>query len=559
MQASLSNGSNQVVSERHNSARTSSSNNVILHLSPAPLSPPRRPARTAAVEKAVRSNSGKAQYFNLTMDQIRKLAETKEVSEQTVVEETESQCCLNGKKEEARKFNTLPRRRKNVLPSPDIVKEVELKKDKRSALLKTDKSSKVSRSKSFNVKRSGEAVGAKREETSKPGEGVEVTGGLFAPTKSWLNYLNDRRGLKARQERSSRSNSLPRKGVERAGSLHRKVRVEKEDKKSSESVQSIEKRNTESNKTNGKKTTELNKSNEKKTTDSIKSNDKKIIESIKSQENKKMESNKSLEKKTTEAFRSRDNKIKDSIKSNEKKNGERKTKDTVKSVEKKTMESVKSAETTNGKKESAKKSLAVDGKSVKDVHAVNGFDKNLSHQVSGNKISNSSTLKRQAKKSVRENSEARRKVTDLTKQTTSQVEEVKEADKSLEESQEERVEAKQEDTQIIDSTSESATQVIKKFESKISQVSETKTSVKAVDVKNQQDSSDSKSQSLKLSKMKKSDARIIKKDSSTKAALKGTAANPSHSECNATSANGEVILTRQDGNNSTGYGLYALT
>ena len=552
MQASLSNGSNQVVTERHNSARTTSTNNVILHLSPAPLSPPRRPARTAAVEKAVRSNSGKAQYFNLTMDQIRKLAETKEVSEQTVVEETVSQCCLNGKKEDARKFNTLPRRRKNVLPSPDIVKEVEVKKDKRSALLKTDKSSKVSRSKSFNVKRSQEAVGAKREETSKPGWGVEVAGGgLLAPTKSWLNYLNDRRGLKAREERSSRSNSLPRKGVERSGSLNRKVRVEKEDKKSSESVQSVEKRNTESIKSNGKKTTELNKSNEKKTIESIKSNEKKITESIMSNENKKTETIKSLEKKTTEAFKSRDK-----IKSNEKKNIERKTKD---AVEKKTMDSVKSAETTNGRKESVKKSLAVDGKSVKDVHAGNGFDKNLSHQVSGNKMSNSSTLKRQAKKSVRENSEARRKVTDLTKQTSSQVEEVKKADKSLEESHEERVGVKQEDTQIIDSTSESATQVIKKFESKISQVSEKKSSLKAVDVKNQQDNSNSKSQSLKVSKMKKSDARIIKKDSSTKAALKGTAANPSHSECNATSANGEVILTRQDGNNSAGYGLYALT
>ena len=81
-------------------------------------------------------NSDKAQYFNLTMDQIRQLAETQQSSGKDVQEETSdqavTQCCLHGNKEEVGRFNTLPRRRKNVLPSPDIVKEVEIKNQKKS-------------------------------------------------------------------------------------------------------------------------------------------------------------------------------------------------------------------------------------------------------------------------------------------------------------------------------------------------------------------------------------------------------------------------------------------
>ena len=66
-------------------------------------------------------------------------------------------------------------------------------------------------------------------------------------------------------------------------------------------------------------------------------------------------------------------------------------------------------------------------------------------------------------------------------------------------------------------------------------------------------------------KIKKSDAKIVKNESSTKSALKGGGTNPSHSDCNGgisttkqeLTANGEVLLTRREDKNTAGYDLHS--
>ena len=83
--------------------------------------------------------------------------------------------------------------------------------------------SRVSRSKSFTVRRNQEKNDSGKEEKTKLGGGG---GGLFAPTKSWLQYLNERKGIIARRETSS---SFSKRIPDRAGSPQGRMRAAKQE------------------------------------------------------------------------------------------------------------------------------------------------------------------------------------------------------------------------------------------------------------------------------------------------------------------------------------------
>ena len=105
--------------------------------------------------------------------------------------------------------------------------------------------SRVSRSKSFTVRRSQEKNDSGKEEKSK----------LFAPTKSWLQYLNERKGIIARRETSS---SFSKRTPDRAGSPQGRMRAAKKEESTSttDSIQ-VEKKETVAKKSlasNGKRT-----------------------------------------------------------------------------------------------------------------------------------------------------------------------------------------------------------------------------------------------------------------------------------------------------------------
>ena len=75
---------------------------------------------------------------------------------------------------------------------------------------------------------------ARREEKSKSGGGGGGGGGLFAPTKSWLQYLNERKGVNARREMSSshQSKTTP----DRSGSPQARTRAKQEETTTTEPI-----------------------------------------------------------------------------------------------------------------------------------------------------------------------------------------------------------------------------------------------------------------------------------------------------------------------------------
>ena len=211
--------------------------------------------KTKIAGKTVDFQSEKAQYLHLTFAQIQELAMKQKggqdvVTDNTVIspDKNENHCPMHSQSvSDAKKFNTLPRQKKSkkdISQSPDIVKEAEASKGKYDEPEKTikaarnEKSSKsVGRSKSFNLKSSNEKKGSnikplpdasdakqiRKKEDYKSSKG----GGLFAPTQSWLNYMNDRKNL-ATKDIKSRSSSVSRsskeRSVERSVSPRRRVR-----------------------------------------------------------------------------------------------------------------------------------------------------------------------------------------------------------------------------------------------------------------------------------------------------------------------------------------------
>ena len=172
--------------------------------------------------KTVDFNSDKAQYLNLTIDQIQELALKQKNGDFESVKvnghaasngddlNSESHCLLhNDHKNDAKKFNTLPRRRapkKDISQSPDLVKEAEASNGRvepTSTTGQVKKTKAVARSRSFNLKSSND----KRSSVIKPQPAAsdvkqiakkgdyksQKGGGLFAPTQSWLNKIENAR------------------------------------------------------------------------------------------------------------------------------------------------------------------------------------------------------------------------------------------------------------------------------------------------------------------------------------------------------------------------------
>ena len=210
--------------------------------------------RVKIAGRTVNLNSETPQYFNLSLEQMRELASAASASHQNQhqLSSEESECCLHGRpKDVTRKFNTLPRRRKVVPPSPDIVKDVETKNQPMVKQEVKSSSSRVSRSKSFNVRRNQEKNDSAKEERSRLGGG----GGLFAPTKSWLQYLNERKGINARKEMSS---SFSKRTSDRTGSPQGRIRAKQEESTTTTDILQSEKK--EANKSlasNGKETSSV--------------------------------------------------------------------------------------------------------------------------------------------------------------------------------------------------------------------------------------------------------------------------------------------------------------
>ena len=172
--------------------------------------------------KTVDFNSDKAQYLNLTIDQIQELAmkqkngdfESAKINDDGASNgddlKPESHCLLhNDHKNDAKKFNTLPRRRapkKDISQSPDLVKEAEASNGRVELTSTTEqvkKTKAVARSRSFNLKSSND----KRSSVIKPQSAASDVrqiakkgdykspkgGGLFAPTQSWLLKIESAR------------------------------------------------------------------------------------------------------------------------------------------------------------------------------------------------------------------------------------------------------------------------------------------------------------------------------------------------------------------------------
>ena len=181
--------------------------------------------------KTVDFNSDKAQYLNLTIDQIQELAikqkngdfESVKVNDDGASNgddlKPESNCLLhNDYKNNAKKFNTLPRRRtpkKDIFQSPDLVKEAEASNGRVEPTSTTEQGKKtkaVARSRSFNLKSSND----KRSSVFKPQPAASDVkqiakkgdykspkgGGLFAPTQSWLLKIESARESHGSQEAS---------------------------------------------------------------------------------------------------------------------------------------------------------------------------------------------------------------------------------------------------------------------------------------------------------------------------------------------------------------------
>ena len=178
--------------------------------------------------KTVDFNSDKAQYLNLTIDQIQELAMKQKNGDFESAKmnddgdsngddlKTESHCLLhNDHKNDAKKFNTLPRRRapkKDISQSPDLVKEAEASNGRIEPISTTEqvkKTKAVARSRSFNLKSSND----KRSSVIKPQSAASDVkqiakkgdykspkgGGLFAPTQSWLLKIESARESQGRK------------------------------------------------------------------------------------------------------------------------------------------------------------------------------------------------------------------------------------------------------------------------------------------------------------------------------------------------------------------------
>ena len=180
-------------------------------------------AKVKVAGKTVDFNSDKAQYLNLTIDQIQELAMKQKNGEFESVKEinhsasngddlnSESHCLMhNDHKNDAKKFNTLPRRRapkKDISQSPDLVKEAEASNGRVEPTSTTGrgKSTKsVARSRSFNLKSSNDkrssvikpqpAAASDVKQIAKKGDYKSPKGGgLFAPTQSWLLKIENAR------------------------------------------------------------------------------------------------------------------------------------------------------------------------------------------------------------------------------------------------------------------------------------------------------------------------------------------------------------------------------
>ena len=222
--------------------------------------------------KTVDFNSDKAQYLNLTIDQIQELAIKQKNGEFESVKEinhlasngddlnSESHCLLhNDHKNDAKKFNTLPRRKapkKDISQSPDLVKEAEASNGRVEPTSTTSQGKNtraVARSRSFNLKSSND----KRSSVIKPQPAASDVkqiakkgdykspkgGGLFAPTQSWLLKIENAR--ESGQEdsvthtRSVRSSSQARQSKERSVSPRRRIREASVRSDKSDTVSSV--------------------------------------------------------------------------------------------------------------------------------------------------------------------------------------------------------------------------------------------------------------------------------------------------------------------------------
>ena len=171
-------------------------------------------SKVSIAGKVVDMKSDKAQYLKLTFDQIQELAlKQKSTNSDAAIEDNKSSKCPMHHDEksktsvlsDSKNYNTLPRQKrskKDNSHSPDIVIEAEANEKSGQTEARVGKSSKpVARSKSFNVKSTAEKKNPRnpsetqeaRRVTKKSDFKSAAKGGLYAPTQSWLSYLNDRK------------------------------------------------------------------------------------------------------------------------------------------------------------------------------------------------------------------------------------------------------------------------------------------------------------------------------------------------------------------------------